>query len=457
MQNLFFQYIIHINEKQTIFMLAHYFLIISLLILLYFFYKKLKIKNINNFFFMNQVIPIAIIIICIIIPNIIFFISIFLWFLFFLTLLRSYNFYLVLPAVFFILSFWHVLLYLKLFYNYYKIIINKIFRYIFRHLRVILNFDFLFSSTRCKFVWIFYKSKTSRSYRERYYANERAHARFFKRYYKSMNFNDSNESLLYFEKIIHLLKYFFYFFFKKIFNFISFFSSWPFRLISIIFYIYFEVKARKYSNPYYIHEIVLSISSLIIIFFFKVSLFHSFCIFIYFCFLLFLYLNDYSKILFSVLRAFVIFSFACSFLLYIFETFSKVKNFYNKFKNSYLLFKKKHGPFTNYCSYHEYIQKRVLLKGFSKYFKRTDFNDSFVNRKNINADSDWFLETLKSLSLRFYFNKQRKEDKVREKEYWAREKARKKARAEKEKRWDALKNIPCTNIPYRSDLKSGRK
>jgi perosamine synthetase len=54
------------------FSLAYYFLIISSLIPFYFFYKELKIKNINNFFFINQIIPIIIIVTCILIPNITF-------------------------------------------------------------------------------------------------------------------------------------------------------------------------------------------------------------------------------------------------------------------------------------------------------------------------------------------------------------------------------------------------
>ena len=78
MQNSFFQHINYINEQQSITMFANYFLISSLLILLYFFYKELIVKNINNVFFINQIIPLVIIFTCIITPNNIFFISIFL-------------------------------------------------------------------------------------------------------------------------------------------------------------------------------------------------------------------------------------------------------------------------------------------------------------------------------------------------------------------------------------------
>ena len=420
MQNSFFQHINYINEQQGITMFANYFLIFSLLILLYFFYKELIVKNIDNVFFINQIIPLVIIFTCIITPNNIFFISIFLWFLFFLTLSRFHNFYLFLSTTSYTLWFWYVLYSLNSLYTNYKIIINNVFIYIFRRLRIILNFDFIFSSTRWKFIWIFYNSESSRSYeqerrRKRYYANKRAHARFFKRYYKSMNFNDSSESLLYFENKIRLLKCFFYFFFKKIFKFISFFSSWPFTIISIIFHVYFEVKKRKFSNTYYVHEIILFMLLLITALYFKLRLFCIFCIFICFCFFLLLYLNGYHEILFSILKGFVIFSFGCSFILYIFKIYNNAKHSYNKFKSTHRLLKKKHGSFTNYCSYHEYIQKRILLKGFSKYFKRTDFNDSFINRKNINSDNDWFIETWKSFIMRLYFIKQAKEDKAKEK------------------------------------------
>ena len=176
MQNSFFQYINYINEQQSITMFANYFLIFSLPILLYFFYKELIVKNINNVFFINQIIPLVIIFTCIITPNNIFFISIFLWFLFFLTLSRFHNFYLFLSTTSYTLWFWYVLYSLNSLYTNYKIIINNVFIYIFRRLRIILNFDFIFSSTRWKFIWIFYNSESSRSYaqerrRKKYYAN----------------------------------------------------------------------------------------------------------------------------------------------------------------------------------------------------------------------------------------------------------------------------------------------
>ena len=172
-----------------------------------------------------------------------------------------------------------------------------------------------------------------------------------------------------------LLKYSFYFYLKRLLNLIIFLSPWSSIFIEITFYCYFKVKVKKYSNPYYTHEIILLLILLIIIFYFRVSLIYLSCIIFYFFLLLYLYLNNYYDNLFYILQVLILLPLTCFFLIYILETYYKFRDVFEKFQNTNWSLKNKRNSPT---------------ESLFRYFKRVKFTEMRSTVKNINLDKNTY-------------------------------------------------------------------
>ena len=118
-------------------------------------------------------------------------------------------------------------------------------------------------------------------------------------------------------------------------NFVKyFFFTSHFAFIHFSFFFYFYVKLKKFSNPYYIHEVSLFISLCIITFCFNTSLLCSFEISIYFSLLFYLYYNNYHKFLNNLLKIISIILLAYFILIYTYKICYLFKYIYNNFNKN---------------------------------------------------------------------------------------------------------------------------